>query len=92
MLAKRQADSEAKTAEAREDAIAATIRNQTKIDAAKADAEVARLKLAQKEALLLEAELYVMKANADARVEAAKNMKELRVLPAGSGLLHHLDD
>lgn len=91
MLAQRQAEAEAAKLAAQEDAQTQEVRNQMLIDAAKAETEAAKLKMEQKEALLLEAELYVKKAEADAKVEAAKNMKELRILPAGSGLLHGLD-
>jgi len=91
MLAKRQAEAEAAKLAAQEDAQTQSVRNQMLIDQAKAEAEAAKLKMEQKEALMLEAELYARKAEADAKVEAAKNLKELRILPAGSGLLHDLD-
>ncbi|MCA8910967.1 MAG: hypothetical protein KDB82_04640 [Planctomycetes bacterium] len=91
LLAKKLAESEALTVAAQEQAKADQIHNQMLIDAARAEAEAAKLKLEQKEALTLEAELYAKKAEADAKVEAAKNLKELRILPAGSGLLHDLD-
>ncbi|MCA8914326.1 MAG: hypothetical protein KDB90_02855 [Planctomycetes bacterium] len=91
LLAKKLAESEALTSAAEQDAKAQQVRNQMLIDAAKAQSQAAALKLEQKEALQLEADLYAKKAEADAKVEAAKNLKELRILPAGSALLHGLD-
>ena len=91
LMAKKLSEAEALTAGAEQEAKAQEIRNRMLIEAAKAQSEAAKLKLEQKEALQLEAELYALKAEADAKVEAAKNLKELRILPAGSGLLHGLD-
>lgn len=91
MLAKRQAEAESAKLAALEEQQTQETRNAMLVSEAEAKARAAKLLLDQKEALLLEAEIYQKKTMADARLEAAKNLKEIRILPADSGFLMDLD-
>lgn len=90
-IAAAVAVAEAEKQSAQQELEAQRVRNQRLIEEAEAKATAANKLLSSKEAVLLELEVHIKRKEAEAKVEAAKSLKEVRILPAGSALLHGLD-